>query len=94
MDKLADVRAVFEKLYKEQTVFIENTHGYDSQKFALWAGFQLGWQASRESLEVELPDKYTLEYMQDDLSDSECDFFKCNDIKNELLSNGVKIKNG
>ncbi|HGN0250569.1 TPA: hypothetical protein ACKRJX_002986 [Proteus mirabilis] len=52
------------------------------------------WQASRESLEVELPDKYTLEYMQDDLSDSECDFFKCDDIKNELLSNGVKIKNG
>ncbi|EOG9640794.1 hypothetical protein NEX60_003094 [Proteus mirabilis] len=51
------------------------------------------WQASRESLEVELPDKYTLEYMQDDLSDSECDFFKCDDIKNELLSNGVKIKN-
>lgn len=32
--------------------------------------------------------------MQDDLSDSECDFFKCDDIKNELLSNGVKIKNG
>ncbi|EKH6498495.1 hypothetical protein ACW2AL_13075 [Providencia sp. PROV170] len=52
------------------------------------------WQASRESLDVELPDKYTLEYMQDDLSDSECDFFKCDDIKNELLSNGVKIKNG
>lgn len=52
------------------------------------------WQASRESLEIELPDKYTLEYMQDDLSDSECDFFKCDDIKNELLSNGVKIKNG
>ncbi|HEK3094751.1 TPA: hypothetical protein SMV37_001893 [Proteus mirabilis] len=51
------------------------------------------WQASRESLEIELPDKYTLEYMQDDLSDSECDFFKCGDIKNELLSNGVKIKN-
>lgn len=50
------------------------------------------WQASRESLEVELPDKYTLEYMQDDLSDSECDFFKCDDIKNELLNNGVKIK--
>lgn len=47
MDKLDDVRAVFEKLYKEQTVFIENTHGYDSQKFSLWAGFQLGWQASR-----------------------------------------------
>ncbi|MDN0007664.1 hypothetical protein QVM88_15175 [Providencia stuartii] len=50
MDKLDDVRAVFEKLYKEQTVFIENTHGYDSQKFSLWAGFQLGWQASRDSL--------------------------------------------
>ncbi|EPH3102074.1 hypothetical protein RG265_003358 [Providencia stuartii] len=57
MDKLDDVRAVFEKLYKEQTIFIENTHGYDSQKFSLWAGFQLGWQASRESLEVELPTK-------------------------------------
>lgn len=53
MDKLDDVRAVFEKLYKEQTVFIENTHGYDSQKLSLWAGFQLGWQASRESLEKE-----------------------------------------
>lgn len=50
------------------------------------------WKASRESLEVELPDKYTLEYMQDDLSDSECDFFKCDDIKNELSNNGVKIK--
>ncbi len=52
------------------------------------------WQASRESLEVELPDKYTLEYMQDDLSDCECDFFKCDDVKNELSNNGVKIKNG
>ncbi|NBN44428.1 hypothetical protein GWJ05_01295 [Proteus sp. G2626] len=56
MDKLADARAVFEKLYKEQTVFIENTHGYDSQKFALWAGFQLGWKASRESLINNLPE--------------------------------------
>ncbi|HEK1791997.1 hypothetical protein [Proteus mirabilis] len=53
----------------------------------------ISWQASRESLEIELPDKYTLEYMQDDLSDSECDFFKCDDVKNELSSNGVKIKN-
>ncbi|MFP4864231.1 hypothetical protein ACLFLC_15120 [Providencia rettgeri] len=53
----------------------------------------ISWQASRESLEIELPDKYTLEYMQDDLSDSECDFFKCDDIKNELSRNGVKIKN-
>ncbi|MBS0857922.1 hypothetical protein [Providencia rettgeri] len=52
----------------------------------------LSWQASRESLEVELPDKYTLEYMQDDLSDSECDFFKCKDVENMLNTNGVKIK--
>ncbi|HEQ1858504.1 TPA: hypothetical protein VEO38_002043 [Providencia alcalifaciens] len=51
------------------------------------------WKASRESLEVELPDKYTLEYMQDDLSDSECDFFKCKDVENMLNINGVKIKN-
>ncbi|MBQ0268513.1 hypothetical protein [Providencia huaxiensis] len=53
----------------------------------------ISWQASRESLEVELPDKYTLEYMQDDLSDSECDFFKCKDVENMLNINGVKIKN-
>ncbi|HEK0725582.1 hypothetical protein WMR86_06535 [Proteus vulgaris] len=87
MDKLADARAVFEKLYKEQAVFIENTHGYDSQKFALWAGFQLGWQASRESLEVELPDPF--------IANENCETW-CYDedlVNQALISNGVKIKN-
>ncbi|WCG91724.1 hypothetical protein ONR67_06790 [Proteus terrae] len=87
MDKLADARAVFEKLYKEQTVFIENTHGYDSQKFTLWAGFQLGWQASRESLEVELPDPF--------IANENCETW-CYDedlVNQALISNGVKIKN-
>ncbi|GLX62401.1 hypothetical protein KMU_04410 [Proteus vulgaris] len=89
MDKLADARAVFEKLYKEQTVFIENTHGYDSQKFALWAGFQLGWEASRESLEVELPYKFQPSfYSYEDGMNTGFDI--CADI---LISNGVKIKN-
>lgn len=87
MDILDDVRAAFEKLYKEQTVFIENTHGYDSQKFALWAGFQLGWQASRESLEVELPDPF--------IANENCETW-CYDedlVNQALISNGVKIKN-
>ncbi|MEQ4923168.1 hypothetical protein [Proteus hauseri] len=87
MDKLADARAVFEKLYKEQTVFIENTHGYDSQKFTLWAGFQLGWQASRESLEVELPEPF--------IANENCETW-CYDedlVNQALISNGVKIKN-
>lgn len=87
MDKLDDVRAVFEKLYKEQTVFIENTHGYDSQKFALWAGFQLGWQASRESLEIELPEPF--------IANENCETW-CYDedlVNQTLISNGVKIKN-
>ncbi|WP_109409540.1 hypothetical protein [Proteus genomosp. 4] len=87
MDKLADARAVFEKLYKEQTVFIENTHGYDSQKFALWAGFQLGWQASRESLEIELPEPF--------IANENCETW-CYDedlVNQVLISNGVKIKN-
>lgn len=89
MDKLADARAVFEKLYKEQTVFIENTHGYDSQKFALWAGFQLGWKASRESLEVELPYKHQPKfYSYEDGINTGLNM--CRDI---LISNGVKIKN-
>lgn len=89
MDKLADARAVFEKLYKEQTVFIENTHGYDSQKFALWAGFQLGWKASRESLEVELPYKHQPKfYSYEDGINTGLDM--CRDI---LISNGVKVKN-
>lgn len=89
MDKLADARAVFEKLYKEQTVFIENTHGYDSQKFALWAGFQLGWQASRESLEVELPDLGDVildDYFVDGFNDA------ISEVEKILISNGVKIK--
>ncbi|MFG0738216.1 hypothetical protein [Proteus terrae] len=87
MDKLADARAVFEKLYKEQAVFIENTHGYDSQKFALWAGFQLGWKASRESLEVELPEPF--------IANENCETW-CYDedlVNQALISNGVKIKN-
>lgn len=89
MDKLADARAVFEKLYKEQTVFIENTHGYDSQKFALWAGFQLGWEASRESLEVYLPYKHQPKfYSYEDGINTGLNM--CRDI---LISNGVKIKN-
>lgn len=89
MDKLADARAVFEKLYKEQTVFIENTHGYDSQKFALWAGFQLGWEASRESLEVDLPYKHQPKfYSYEDGINTGLNM--CRDI---LISNGVKIKN-
>ncbi|MBG3131939.1 hypothetical protein I4674_19455 [Proteus mirabilis] len=89
MDKLADARAVFEKLYKEQTVFIENTHGYDSQKFALWAGFQLGWKASRESLEVELPYKHQPKfYSYEDGINTGLNM--CRDI---LISNGVKVKN-
>lgn len=86
MDILDDVRAVFEKLDKEQTVFIENTHGYDSQKFALWAGFQLGWQASRESLEVELPEPF--------IANENCGTW-CYDedlVNQALISNGVKIK--
>ncbi|MEQ5141030.1 hypothetical protein [Proteus vulgaris] len=88
MDKLADARAVFEKLYKEQTVFIENTHGYDSQKFALWAGFQLGWKASRESLEVELPYKHQPKfYSYEDGINTGLNM--CRDI---LISNGVKVK--
>ncbi|WP_311746570.1 hypothetical protein [Proteus penneri] len=89
MDKLADARAAFEKLYKEQTVFIENTHGYDSQKFALWAGFQLGWKASRESLEVELPYKHQPKfYSYEDGINTGLNM--CRDI---LISNGVKVKN-
>ncbi len=87
MDKLADARAVFEKLYKEQAVFIENTHGYDSQKFALWAGFQLGWQVSRDSLEVELPESF--------IANENCETW-CYDedlVNQALISNGVKIKN-
>lgn len=94
MDKLADARAVFEKLYKEQTVFIENTHGYDSQKFALWAGFQLGWQASRESLEIELPSDVITGH--DGMFDEGLAIGYNNaleECKEILDSNGVKIKN-
>lgn len=94
MDKLDDVRAVFEKLYKEQTVFIENTHGYDSQKFALWAGFQLGWQASRESLEIELPSDVITGH--DGMFDEGLAIGYNNaleECKEILDSNGVKIKN-
>ncbi|MER1961171.1 hypothetical protein KC821_08640 [Proteus vulgaris] len=94
MDKLADARAVFEKLYKEQTVFIENTHGYDSQKFTLWAGFQLGWQASRESLEVELPSDVITGH--DGMFDEGLAIGYNNaleECKEILDSNGVKIKN-
>ncbi|NBM10988.1 MULTISPECIES: hypothetical protein [unclassified Proteus (in: enterobacteria)] len=94
MDILDDVRAAFEKLYKEQAVFIENTHGYDSQKFALWAGFQLGWQASRESLEVELPSDVITGH--DGMFDEGLAIGYNNaleECKEILDSNGVKIKN-
>ncbi|HHR6131907.1 TPA: hypothetical protein ACS72K_003543 [Providencia alcalifaciens] len=89
MDKLDDVRAVFEKLYKEQTVFIENSHGYDSQKFALWAGFQLGWQASRDSLEIKLPDLGDVildDYFVDGFNDA------ISEVEKILISNGLKVK--
>ncbi len=42
------------------------------------------WQASRESLEVELPKKYLGEYTRNKT---------INECKNILISNGVKIKN-
>lgn len=87
MDKLDDVRAVFEKLYKEQTIFIENTHGYDSQKFTLWAGFQLGWQASRANLEIELPKLF------ENNTSYECGYFNAiNDCEYILIRNGLKVK--
>ena len=67
MNKLNDVRAVFEKIYKEQTVFIENTHGYDSQKFAIWAGFQLGWQAFRECYKQEINQQQADEFNREQM---------------------------
>ncbi|HGM9784381.1 TPA: hypothetical protein ACKRDA_001415 [Proteus mirabilis] len=99
MDKLDGVRAVFEKLYKEQTVFIENTHGYDSQKFSLWAGFQLGWQASRESAEPEIK-HHQLRELVNTARDTAIKYQGCQclrsaleaSIRNSLTSNGVKIK--
>ena len=42
------------------------------------------WQASRESLEVELPKKYLGEYTRNKT---------INECKDILISNGVKIKN-
>lgn len=43
-----------------------------------------GWQASRESLVVELPKKYLGEYTRNKT---------INECKDILISNGVKIKN-
>ncbi|USR66139.1 hypothetical protein NFC79_05990 [Providencia stuartii] len=50
----------------------------------------ISWQASRESLEVELPE------FRSRGSDMYYDgFYSCLDaIREELISNGVKIKNG
>ncbi|EOV8087916.1 hypothetical protein ACOMXT_001727 [Providencia rettgeri] len=49
------------------------------------------WQASRESLEIELPSK------KDCSSHSDFDFgfnLAIDELKETLISNGVKIKNG
>lgn len=50
----------------------------------------ISWQASRESLEIELPE------FKSRANDMYYDgFYSClDDIREELISNGVKIKNG
>ena len=50
----------------------------------------ISWQASRESLEIELPE------FKSRANDMYYDgFYSCLDaIREELISNGVKIKNG
>lgn len=56
------------------------------------------WQASRESLEVELPDciEYDKEYLECDYEEGYRKGYNnsLSECRQALISNGVKIKNG
>ena len=80
-------RQQFEEWFKKEC----NKKSYNEDTILLLYGalFEV-WQASRESLEIELPSK------KDCSSHSDFDFgfnLAIDELKETLISNGVKIKN-
>ncbi|HGN0007862.1 TPA: hypothetical protein ACKRE5_001517 [Proteus mirabilis] len=77
-------RQQFEEFFIEQVPNHSNNVMHNALKESFW----VFWQASRESLEIELPEE------QEILDSYEIGFNNAvNRVKDILISNGVKIKN-